>query len=439
MDRDRSRSRDPEKRLRNHILQCVPPSLDLKMFGLYFFSTFSGTGIPSLALFHALRILWAEGICVQFRGGCHYEPDDKCERMSQAINKHNPLKTIHRYDVAAFTRDANGVQVLCKTKVLTTIASPCQKISQGIHHGNSLATEVGPHAFPSSLFWTAHAGIVSMSATVPMKNQIVVSEMVPAALSNWEEQFTAAVGPAMEVNTITGADRKRFFRTSPKVPLPLKILDTSSLGYRKFPDGCTWPYDSYNRKPPTLRAIYPVLLERQAMKSISTSDAQTLQHFRLTKQDGTLRYAGPIHLAQWLELPESVIDNIEEAYPCETQPFDPLQKFTAAEWKKKCSKPPDPSLFSLCGDQVLCINCTEAAELLGRAWNFSSAVSVLTATIRAAFANIDQAAYTDVSSMCPHFCGPSCAFVHTLEQVKGRSNIPNVSVSFINKQKVCLP
>ena len=184
MDRDRSRSREPEERLQAHMHQCVPPTLDLKLHGLYFFSTFAGTGIPTLALFHSLRVLWSEGIRVQYRGGYHYESDPKCARMNAAINKHNPIQTMHRKDVAAFIRDVNGLQVLNGTKVLTTIASPCQKISQGIHHGTDLSGEVGPHAYPSSLFWTAHAGLIALSASIPKSSQIVVSEMVPAAMPN---------------------------------------------------------------------------------------------------------------------------------------------------------------------------------------------------------------------------------------------------------------
>ena len=175
------------------------------------------------------------------------------------------------------------------------------------------------------------------------------------------------------------------------------------------------------------------------MNSISPTDRNTLQHFKVQKPDGSMRYAGPTHLAHWLELPETIIHNIEEAYPCETQPIDPLQKFTASEWKAKCSNPPDLSLLKLCGDQVLCRSCTDAAELLGRAWNFSSAVAVLTATIRAGFTTTDSDSFTDFSSTCPHFCTSPCTFVHTLDQAKGMVQCPTYPVDFIKKFPVCLP
>ena len=301
-----------------------------------------------------------------------------------------------------------------------------------------MSGEVGPHAYPSSLFWTAHAGLIALAASIPKSSQLVVSEMVPAAIPNWEEQLSAAIGPAIEVNTENGAERKRFYRTSPYVSAPLQIGRTSTTDFSQLTDKCTWPFASYNRKPPTLWSIYPVLLERQAMHSISASDRNTLQHFRVKKPDGSMRYAGPAHLAHWLELPEQIIRNIEEAYPCETQPIDPLQKFTANEWKAKCSKPPDPSLLQPCGEQVLCKNCTEAAELLGRAWNFASAVAVLTTTIRAGFSATESDSFTDFSSMCPHFCTSPCEFVHTLNQAKGRATTSACPV-FIKKHPVCLP
>ena len=441
MKRDRSISRDPENRLKAHILQCVPPTVDLKLFGLYFFSTFSRTGIPTLALFHSLRVLWSEGICIQYRGGYHYYSDPKCEKMAAAINRRNPIKTLHRMDVAVFVRDVHGLQVMHRrTKVLTTVASPCQRISQGIHHGNNLSAEVGPHAYPSSLFWTAHAGLISMAASIPRTSQIVVAEMVPAAVPSWEEQFSAAIGPSTEINVQNGAERRRFYRTSPVLPPQIHILDwelCTTASFSQFPDKCTWR--SGKVKPPTLRSIYPVLLERQAINAISASDAITLQKFRIHKPDGSERYAGPVHLAHWLELPEDVITDITAAFPCEPEPIDPLQKFTASEWRQKCSAPPDLSILRPCGEQVLCKNCTEAAELLGRAWNFSSAVSVLTATIRVGFTTTDAGSFTDFANMCPHFCTSPCPFVHTLEQAKGRTTCPDVPLHFIQKVPVCLP
>ena len=125
--RSRSRSRDPDRRQERHVLHCVPQQVDLSLFGLYHYCTFSGTGIPRLALFHSLRILWTQGIRIQYRGGYHYENDSKCTKMHTAMNRRNPLVSHHRPDVSAFVRDVSGLSTLERTKILTTIAAPGYK------------------------------------------------------------------------------------------------------------------------------------------------------------------------------------------------------------------------------------------------------------------------------------------------------------------------
>ena len=441
--RSRSRSRDPDERLKRHILQCIPQEIDLDLHGLYHFCAFSGTSIPRLALFQTLQMLWNQGLKIQYRGGCHYENDPKCDKMSAAINKTNPLQSHHRQDISAFPRDMQGMQVMSKSKILTTIASPCTKISLGILNNSNLQSEVGPHAMPSSLFWTAQAGILALSKTVHMNQNVVVAEMVPAALAHWEEQFDSAIGPAVHMNAHEGADRKRTYRTSPHVEFPIQYVSTTAAPHHLLLDGCTWPAheDIKASRPPTLRAIYPFLLDRQANHSISHTDKMTLRMFQIKTPDGKIRFAGPQHLAQWLELPQTIIANIQSAYPCERQPIDPIGKWTAKQWseKSRSSDAMNPDLFQMCGDRVLCRNCSEAAELLGRAWNYSTAVSILTATIRQAFTRSDVSHFTAFQHMCPHFCNQPCPLSNTLEQAKGRTPHKQTSTQFLFQRPITLP
>ena len=438
--RARSRSRDPDKRIKRHILQCIPAEVDLSLVGLYHFCTFSGTSIPRLALYHALRFLWSEGIRIQYRGGYHYENDPSCHTMADAINRRNPLQSLLRPDVTAFVRDFTGITVLDKTKVLTTIASPCTRISQGILHNSNDASEVGPHAYPSSLFWVAHAGLIAGSETIPPTHSLVISEMVPAALPDWERQFDAAVSRPVEMVVQNGADRRRMFRTSPQVDKPVTLVSASNRSFREFYDGCTWPViqEGPARQPPTLRSIYPVLLDKQALNNVSSSDAATLRMFQVRQPNGSTRYAGPAHLAQWLELPGDVIHDICKAYPCETEPIDHAAKMTMDKWIQKGVQPPDEQMFSKCGQKVLCKNCSVAAELLGRAWNFTSAVSIMITVIREGFSGSDKSSFTRFDDMCPHYCMSPCQFVHSLAQAKGKCEVTVTSCDFLLKQRICL-
>ena len=437
--RSRSRSREPDSRQLRHVLQAVPREMDLQLRGIYHFCTFSGTGIPRLAVLHALGILWSQGLRLQYRGGYHYENDNKCTKMSEAVNKRNPLQSQHRPDVSAFVRDVTGLSIRGQSKILTTIAAPCTKISQGILHGTNNLSEVGPHANPSSLFWTVHAGLVAASNTIPTKNNIVISEMVPAAMNNWEEQFTAAIGPPIELNALNGAERRRFYRTSPKVQHPITQAPTNTNKMGEMLDGSTWPATatSNGARPPTLRSIYPHLLERQALNHISAADSHTLKLFLLRNSNNTFRYAGPSHLAQWLELPDEVVSDIEAAYPCEQFPIDPIKKCTQHTWEQKGTAM-DSSMFHRCGVKVLCKNCSEAAELLGRAWNFSTAVAIVTAVLRTAFQETETANFTAFNNMCQHYCTSPCQFVHTLEQAKGRAEVADHGTDFLERLPLCL-
>ena len=441
MERDRSRSRDQNSRLRRHVLQCVPPELDLGLSGLYHFCTFSGTGIPQLALFRALQILWDEGIRIQYRGGYRYEVDSKCNKMYEAINAKNPLKTHPRGDISAFVRDISGVTMLRNSKALTTIASPCTKISQGILNGQNLLGEVGPHSYPSSLIWTAHAGVLAAAKNIEQDQNIVIAEMVPAAMSQWEVELDAAFGKSINLNANEGAERKRRFRTSPEVDGPISQLSTSFSPAELLLDGSIWPGHTSVKtlRPPTLRSIYPHLLDLQAVHNASSSDVATLQQFLIKTNGNELRYAGPAHLAQWLELPQSTIMSISHHYPCEPEAIDPCMKCTLKTWLTKGVSPPAQNMFHKCGVKVLCKNCSEASELLGRAWNYSTAVSIITATLRQAYNKAGNSEFTPFKHMCPHFCVSPCPFVHTLEQAKGRSTADQCKPEYLMERPVILP
>ena len=66
---------------------------------------------------------------------------------------------------------------------------------------------------------------------------------------------------------------------------------------------------------------------------------------------GTLRYAGPVHLAHWLGLPKNYCYSIQTAFPCESS--------------------------DTCGQHTLCNPCSEASDVLGRAWHLGTSAMAI--------------------------------------------------------------
>ena len=166
--------------------------------------------------------------------------------------------------------------------------------------------------------------------------------MVPPAHHAWQIEFMQAFGDpqTIQVPPTMGASRDRTYYLSPTTSLPplcSSTMITPVCDPRNLPDGAYWhPQNPMLAQPRTLRAVYPRLLHDHHQGHASSSDSATVRDFmiQLPGLAGTLRYAGPMHLAHWLGLPKNYCYSIQTAFPCESS--------------------------DTCGQHTLCNPCSEA-------------------------------------------------------------------------------
>ena len=298
----RSRSRSPQKERKLPCTEKVPRhQLAPTAITLDYFDGFSGIGTPQMALTQTLAQLWDEGLRVHLRQVQPYEIDGDALRAARAI--HVALPGVH------FREPANAVNL------------------------------------------PAH-----MDALIPQRAKIIsIFEMVPCPIASWRSNIAHYFGQPIMTKTFDGtADRTREYYVSPAVdtaPL-LQAKNTESL-----PPSIKWPaFPDVLGSPPTLRAIYPLLLRRQKLGTISSSDRTLLRKFMVLDLDeGRPRYAGPRELATWLDFPSTARAAMNAAFPCS---------------------------HGSCGHEVLCPECSALATVLGRAWHLPTARHILRAVLR---------------------------------------------------------
>ena len=408
--KNRSRSRSP---LRTNVPRHVPQV----QFAIIHYDMFSGTGIPRRALLQALAQLWDQGVKIAYLNGYHYESDPMAERMNVIINQGNPLTSSLRQDISMASIDMMS-KLPQNTKILCTLGSPCTKISKGTLLSKSQGEFVGPHVHPSNLVWAAQGAIINC-AHRNESNEVIISvaEMVPPAAPVWKLELTAAFGQPvrMETHLLEAATRDRDFYLSPQTTTISHPFSHRSA--RQFPNGDIWaPVDTNQLQPPTVRSIYPKLLMDVAQGSASPTDTRTIGQFRVQSPTGSFRFAKPQHLAWWMGLPLEIIGRICREFPCEPDPIHDSLCLPRNLLHSKFHTGYD-AYFSPCGTKVLCKNCTIAADLIGRAWNFDVAKSILFSVLLQTFST-PSPTFHNYRSLAPHFCGPECPCKVTISQLK---------------------
>ena len=293
------------------------------------FDAFAGMGIPKLAVHQAVSQLWNEGIELSWLESYTYEIDATAIKLGQLLD-------------ATLAKPSNHINHEAK---------PIDQFVLDTQQRENRATQI------ATMF-----------------------EMVPCPVPLWFQQINHAMGPAIRLHTLgTGmAARDRDYYVQPdcstslESPQTMQPRPTQPPGITQhlthFADGCRWPAfpDMSDQEPPTIRAIYPHLLQLQHEGNLtSSSDMQTLRKFMLFDINlGRTRYAGPQHLGQWLGLSHRHLAVIAANFLCE-QP-------------------------ETCGVSILCPTCRPVAECMGRAWNLSSAARILRSLLREAVRSARQ-------------------------------------------------
>ena len=291
----------------NDALRHLPSQ---QMMTLVHWDGFAGIGIPALAVRTALARLWNEGVYYSHTTSYMYENDKDSIKMYSAITKDHGNRIWAGNDVRNSCQHMQNV---------------CQ------HYGNSF--------------------IVSLA------------EMVPCADPRWTTTLTTALGSRHRVTTANNEDaatRDRDYYINPRnlLSIATKSHKPTHTNEQSFWDNSVWPAHRQFRTTPTLRAIYPNLVNRQA--TLSQSDKTVIKSFQIRDARGHIKQAGPLHLAQWLGLRQKHAQAITQQYPCDD--------------------------FDKCGTLNFCQNCSTVCAALGRAWNLDCATNTLQELLRQAHA-----------------------------------------------------
>jgi hypothetical protein len=376
----------------------------------------------------SIRSLRFKGWDISLVGGIVYENDPTAMQVSHAIVR-EPLHSLyhHVHSVTEFSQNVQSMTIFPDFTYLATQGSPCTKISGGIFMGHTSASSlVGPHAFPSSLIWDWHHGLVLLDQRCAPGQLISISEMTPTAVHSWHHELERALGKATTVEaTSREAARTRSYYTVPAL-LSVPAPDVPEGNANQFSDGSVWPVNygtatfSPTASPPTLRTIYPYLLQKNATNTISAADKATIMKFRYRDKQGHFLFAGVTQLAHWLGLGSTAIYFLHQLTNCLHLPIDPEFGMTFNELST-ANRPTTPQSWSGCGVLRLCCRCSATCNVLGRAWSLPSSTNIIYHTLLEALK--PQPATHPVrprffASQPRHLCDLACTLAVNLEQAK---------------------
>ena len=298
--RSRSPRRDPDPVSLLTRIQNVPVQVAVPTITMDYYDGFSGMGTPLLALTQSLAALWNSGMHVHLRNVFPFEINADASLAARAIQP-NLAGVRHHSPVSACTLPA------------------------------------------------------MMDAIDPDRGRVVsIFEMVPCPLDIWHANIQSHFGQPIMTRTPTGtASRNRTYYVSPPSNVQ-PVLQSNEV--ESLPSHVKWPaFPDIPSQAPTLRAIYPVLLQRQVQGTVQPSDRALLRKFMvLDLNSQTARYAGTSVLAAWLGLPSHISSKLSTAFPCQSDQ---------------------------CGQQTLCAECSAAVTVLGRAWHLPTARSIITSVL----------------------------------------------------------
>ena len=323
--------------------QTVPPPWPPLHAQIVHFDGFAGMGIPHIAVMRSLCKLWNQGVYIGMLFTVSYEIDHYACQALQGILRAQD----HHY-----------------------LGEDVQQLKLDI-----------------------------IKKPLPKCITLSLAEMVPCAIPQWEQIFSLHMGAKHRVQPPQNsgeASRFRDYYVQPELPqgffqhiqTPARTQDV-----QHFPDGSTWTSNPPGRSPPTVKAIYPKLLRDQLEKTISHSDKQSLQAFRITTADQKPAWAGVLQFGIWLGLGKTLLQHYQEQFPC------------GGSIDKRSGQPADylphvgQQFFEPCGTSRLCTNCENLTELMGRAWHLGCAEAALEKLINHGIQLTKQPGYPKVITL----------------------------------------
>ena len=169
--------------------------------------------------------------------------------------------------------------------------TPCEKVSKGCLFSKNDDQFVGPHAHPSNLIFVWHKALTHSHKLNPDNRPGSITEITTTPIVEFLKPYELTGFPLqIACHVITGGPtRDRVFTVNPLIAQPAPVKQEDRQDHFALWDGSRWPGQPALgfRRPPTLRAIYPKLLERKVLgEKLSTSELEQLEAFTIRKPDG---------------------------------------------------------------------------------------------------------------------------------------------------------
>ena len=395
--------------------QVVEPPL---VVNLCVISACSGSGIPCMAVQWALQTLRQKhpltSLVITVVRAVAYEVDETARRIAYVVHQSLQFAVEQRASVESLEQDmedlvrtskASHYLFLCGTECTDTSCANQARVPQGKSplHGPS-----------SRVFFWVYSALKKLQELVGISFVAFVSELPKCKLACAEEELNSRLGEPVhsDASEWEGADRSRYWRTSPLLPGPERKRVYFPPMDRKAPcrDGSVWTPSHFAQKsskhPPVLRAFWPILVHQVTSKRRCPTPWETfnLQSLLVTR-DGQVRYAGVAFFEKFLGLQNTPIEQATKQYPCHQHCF--LRDGSPAMVGSMDSAP--------CGKLRFCRNCEAMLRVLGKAWHLPQATEIVLATLEGALSVwqcLPGAPPTWACTMPGHICGPECPLAY---------------------------
>ena len=392
-----------------HIMQSTPVLTLVVILGC------SGVNTALLCLKNALRLYRQHcnmNLNVHIMEVWTYETDDITTQVGNLVidGLENPFR-VSRYgnihnaplDIEQFRDYPSNVRYIMFG------STECSSVSWA--NGKQYAPgKTGLHDFPSDTWFPWHRCIHRLVELKGTDYVVVINELPKCkhAEDNAELNRMSGMPVSVEAKRWGNADRNRMIRTSPICSI--KELNPEYMEVRNplatMADGSTWaPADAARAAsvvPVTLRRYYPVLLEqRKRGQRFSQYEQLTLASLRVRYPSGYTSFAPVQFFIENLGFTNTCINGIKNLLPC-------VGELDRDGNRARPELSPDQRFR--CMQEVACVQCKKAFQILGGCWDLSSMSELTYLVVKTALNNwtgTGNAIWYDWKEP-PHICDETC-------------------------------
>ena len=398
-------------RAAQQMVPAVPRPLP-KTFAVYFVSACSGCGAPWWRLRRALRHICKQFSDVQWSvaGALSYEVSADANLVACEVVKALPFKVHMRGCLSQWPDDAEQLAKNEGNRCFILLAGTECTDTSCANRGEIPEGKDPLHGSASRTWFLWHRGVTMLARRVGATRVAHIAELPKCRSESSEKTLNEMAGSPVfsDATSWGGAERKRYWRTSPLIqgPVNRKYLEFEDPR-GSCSDGWVWAPTSRalsaGQFPVVLRAYWPTLVEK-AYKygKQGVWEEFNLQCLRVGKGQ-EIKYAGVPFFLKFLGMTNTPMAHVARIFICQgvVDNRDGLRPRTAAQ-----------EHTGQCGQKRHCASCSRALVVLGKAWHVGQATEVIIRTLQRAFASWSDQANPDVGfwpwTAEPHTCGADC-------------------------------